>query len=112
MSQPTCPAVGNWQALLEDGTSGDEAQVLEAHLETCVGCQQTLLTLAADRGAWEDAARGLGNQVRQEPALRGVVQRLIREEHLAADHDLSFLRPADRPALLGLLGPYEAEEEI
>lgn len=112
MRHPTCPDIGNLQSLLDDGGGGDEALDLVAHLETCADCRQTLMTLAADPDLWEDAARGLVKRVGKEPALRGVVQRLKSESLAAADDDLSFLQPPEKPGLLGMLGPYEVEEEI
>jgi serine/threonine protein kinase/predicted RNA-binding Zn-ribbon protein involved in translation (DUF1610 family) len=112
MSHRACPDIGNWQSLLEDGSGGEASVELIAHLETCADCRQALETLAADPGAWEDAARGLEKRMRKEPALRGVLERLKSEELPAPDDDLAFLRPADKTGLLGMLGPYEVEEEI
>lgn len=111
MSQSTCPDPRNWQALLDED-DGDGALELAAHLETCADCQQTLETLVARPGGWEDAARGLEKGVRAEPAVRGLLEQLKREEYLPAEDDLSFLHPADQPGLLGMLGPYEVEAEI
>ncbi len=113
MTQPTCPDVRNLQALLEAAASGDEPDEVVRHLETCASCQQTLECLSADPGSWEAIAHGLGQPARREPALWQAVEQLKREEPLSADAgELPFLRPADQPGLLGLLGPYEVQEVI
>jgi serine/threonine-protein kinase len=112
MSRRACPDLANLQCLLDDRADGDTSVDLVAHLETCADCQQTLETLAADPGAWEDVVHGVAKRIRKDPALRDVMERLKMEELPAADADLSFLLPADQPGLLGMLGPYEVEEEI
>ncbi len=112
-NRPVCPSVGNLEVLLDE--SGPEAELNELfrHLEDCARCQQTLETLAADRSAWENTAPGLVESVRQEPALRRVMEHLTNEEFAVADEDeLLFLRPTDRPGLLGIFGPYEVLAEI
>lgn len=38
----TCPAFDRLQALIDDQLSSPEVQAVEAHVETCVGCQQAL----------------------------------------------------------------------
>jgi len=113
MTRMSCPDVSDWQALLgETGTEG-EPDDLVRHLEACADCQGTLQALAAESTVWEDAARGLGDGARGEAALRRVVERLKTEDFPPpGDEDLSFLRPADRPGLLGLLGRYEVQEVI
>src|SRR5262249_58740122 len=60
--------------------------------------------------AWESTTRGLLDAVRKEPALQCLVERLKSEEIQTTD--LSFLRKGDRPGLIGLLGPYEVQQEI
>jgi serine/threonine-protein kinase len=116
MSRTACPDVHNWQGLLEEGRTGGDPDELARHLETCAACQNTLETLAAGPAVWDDAAQALGDQARQagpEPALRDLVERLKREQPPAGGtDDLSFLRPADKPGLLGLLGGYEVREVI
>jgi serine/threonine-protein kinase len=113
VTEPTCPDVRNLQALLEADGPGDEPDEVVRHLETCASCQQTLEDLSADLGNWEALAHGLGQPARREQALRQVVEQLKREEPMPADAgELPFLRPADQPGLLGLLGPYEVQEVI
>jgi serine/threonine protein kinase len=112
MSPPACPDIGHLQDLLEEGSGRDDALDVEAHLETCADCRHALLTLAADADAWVDAARGLEKRARHEPTLHTLLERLKNEEFLPVEDDLSFLYPAHKPGLLGMLGPYEVEEEI
>src|ERR1700722_15801827 len=109
----TCPDISNLQSLLENRAGGDESTEMVAHLETCAGCQQTLESLAANPCAWEDAARGMVKRSHTESALRGMVERLKNEKPVPAEDDLSlFLSPADKPGLLGMLGPYEVVDQI
>jgi hypothetical protein len=112
MSGAACPDVGSLQALLQTtGGSGEPDEVVR-HLETCAACQRTLEDLAAEPGLWHDTAAGLMDSARGEPALRQVMQQLQSEEPPSAGDDLPFLRPADKPGLLGMLGAYEVQEEI
>src|SRR5581483_812355 len=113
MTQATCPDAGHLQALLEDGLSGDESAEVVQHLETCAECQRTLEVLAGDRVVWDSIARGLVDNSRENVALRRLMEGLKSEPILPADdNDFSFLRPTDRPDLLGLLGQYEVQEVI
>ena len=112
MTSSSCPAVRSWQALLEESGPAGEFDELVGHLETCADCRHTLETLAADPTLWRDTAQDLCDTAWEEPALLQVMDRLKREEPLSEDDDLSFLQPTDRPELLGLLGPYEIQEEI
>jgi serine/threonine-protein kinase len=107
----TCPDVRDLQALLEGagGEPGDWAD----HLEGCDSCQQALESLTAAPPAWQLTARGLEDAARGEPALRRMVERLKSGEPPPGDDgDLSFLRPADSPGVIGWLGPYEVREEV
>src|SRR5215470_7538382 len=111
MTRVTCPDAGNWRALLEAGAGG-ESDELARHLETCPDCQRTLQAAAAEPAFWEDA-HGLEDAARDEPALRLVVERLKSEAPPPPeDEELPFLRPAERPGVLGLLGRYEVQEEV
>ncbi len=113
LTMTKCPDIRNLQALLDDAAPGSETGDVLGHLETCVHCQHTLETLVADPGAWDDAAQGLANCQEQEPALRHMVERLQGEDFAAASrHEITFLRPTDKPSLLGLFGPYEVLEVI
>jgi hypothetical protein len=113
MTQTLCPGGRRLQALLEEGEAGDEADELVHHLESCSACQETLQDLAAPPHLWVCAAWGLTDKARAEPALHRLVWRLKEEDPLPAeDGGPSFLRPTDKPGLLGLLGRYEVQEEI
>jgi serine/threonine-protein kinase len=113
MAPVRCPDPGTLRALLSEGGRGGEPDEVVRHLETCADCQRTLETLAAEPALWEETARGLVDGLREEPALHRLVEQLRSAEPVPADEpDVSFLRPADRPGLLGLLGPYEVQEEI
>jgi serine/threonine protein kinase len=112
MTARACPDVGSWQALL-DGAEAAEPDDLVGHLETCADCRRTLEALAADPSAWQDA-RSLAQERRPaaETALLLRVTERLKGDLPPSAEDLSFLRPADKPGLLGLLGPYEVQEEI
>ncbi|HEY7423472.1 MAG TPA: protein kinase, partial [Gemmataceae bacterium] len=113
MTQTLCPGGRRLQARREEGEAGDEADELVHHLESCSACQETLQDLAAPPHLWVCAAWGLTDKARAEPALHRLVWRLKEEDPLPAeDGGPSFLRPTDKPGLLGLLGRYEVQEEI
>jgi serine/threonine protein kinase len=114
MTSSPCPDISDLQAVLEEnGGTEREADDLYHHLDSCVVCQQVIEGLAADPAVWDETARGLKERSGQEPALTRVVEQLKNEDPLPIDDtDLSFLRPTDRPGLLGLLGQYEVQEEI
>src|ERR1700722_12727082 len=118
MSAPAdCPGMERWQALLSAALPPDQCEPCERHLESCPVCQERL-----DRAVEGDAllrlARGVGDPtaVPADAALSQILERLhetkspLRAEEEPAD--LYFLRPADRPGVLGLLGNYEVEEGI
>ncbi len=112
MTRASCPDIRRWQALL-DNSAGEEAggDVTE-HLESCGACQQCLEILAAEPVVWQDTQH-LAERSRDEPALAQMVQRLKNDASLRTDDlDLSFLVATDNPSLLGVLGPYEVQEEI
>jgi serine/threonine-protein kinase len=109
MLRASCPDVRTLEALLGADGVGSEPEELVRHLETCVECQHLLQTLAADATVWEDAADGLCSTAREEAALRELLAQLKGE---APAVELSFLHPSAKPGLLGLLGPYEVQEEI
>ena len=107
-----CPNLQTLQALLGE-TETDSGEEMLAHLECCKACQDALDTLAGDSAAWQLTATGLAEPTRHESALRDIVRRLKDEELLYADDDdFSFLHPADKPGVLGLLGQYEIQEQI
>src|SRR5437763_10924412 len=111
----SCPDPARWRALLADALPPAEADVLNAHLETCPGCQHALETCAAQSVCWQGTARHLGTAPAVEPSLRRVIDRLRHDpEHMTAADDgpeppLDFLDPPDSPDQLGRLGPYQVQ---
>jgi serine/threonine protein kinase len=108
-----------WQALLGDALAPDEREQCERHLESCAACQERLHR-AEECG---EALRGLGRRlgdptlVPADPTLVQVLERLHEgpgpsRTPPAEAPDLFFLRPADRPGVLGMLGGYEVREVI
>jgi serine/threonine protein kinase len=116
---PECPEVECLQALLADALPPDQQERCERHLKACPACQERL-----------DRAEECGDQLRRlsqevgdptaapaDPALRQVLERLhdVRSSPWsgrAEPVDLYFLRPSDRPGVLGTLGGYEVEGVI
>ncbi|HEV3080981.1 MAG TPA: serine/threonine-protein kinase, partial [Gemmataceae bacterium] len=114
-----CPAIESWQALFEDALPSDQRERYERHLEACVACQERL----DQAEECEDLLRATGRRIGDptvapaNPSLIQVLKRLREEKcpdgtALAEPADLYFLRPAERPGLLGTLGPYEVQEVI
>jgi serine/threonine protein kinase/predicted RNA-binding Zn-ribbon protein involved in translation (DUF1610 family) len=113
MVQGICPSGQRLQALLDDEGARGEVDELVHHLENCLDCQETLQELAAPSDVWTCMAWSLRNEARMEPALHRLVGQLKEEDPLPGeDGGLSFLRPTDKPDLLGLLDHYEVREEI
>jgi WD40 repeat protein/serine/threonine protein kinase len=114
-----CPAPECWQALLDDTFPADRRADYERHLEACPACQERL-----DRsGECDDTLRALvrrGGRVADAPADPTLVlflERLYEGKGLDRPTggdaaDLSFLRPGERPGILGRLGAYEVRELI
>jgi Protein kinase domain len=102
------------QTLLETDEAGaEECKDFLGHLESCTRCQNALETLAGDTAAWGFTATGLGQPERYEAALLDLMDRLKDQDFVGADDDnFSFLQPADKAGLLGLLGDYEIQEQI
>src|SRR5207302_1433838 len=116
-----CPQVGDWQEMLGGGLAGDRQEALQAHLETCADCQQTLEECAAGGEAWAHAARHLGGAPPAgDAAYRQALAKLEREADdppaaeapSVAEWTLDFLTPCDRPGVLGQLGHYDVLEVL
>ncbi len=114
-----CPGIDRWQALLDHVVAADERERLERHLESCPACQDQLER--TEEG--EETLRRLGRQVGDPTTTvpdRALTQilRLLHDEKVldrptpADPADLYYLRPSDRPDLLGLLGDYEVQAVI
>jgi serine/threonine protein kinase len=115
---PDCPEFDCWLAALDATPPAGQRERFERHLESCVACQARLDRV--EEG--EDALRRLGRQVGDptlapaDPTLIQVLERLHEvksgDRPPAEPADLYFLRPADRPGVLGTLGEYEVREVI
>ncbi|HWG45897.1 MAG TPA: protein kinase [Gemmataceae bacterium] len=114
-----CPAIECWQALLGDTVAATERENYERHLESCPTCQERLRRIEED----EDGLRTLGRRVGDptvvpaDPTLLQILTRLHGTKAPARiaplePTDLYFLRPSEKPGILGLLGDYEVLEVI
>jgi WD40 repeat protein/tRNA A-37 threonylcarbamoyl transferase component Bud32 len=120
--QASCPDAVRWRELLDGTLPHRDQRALDAHLEACASCQQTLEELAADRRVWSGAARHLGQRRRDDEAgLLRVVADLEAavgaagtptEPSLDRETSLDFLDPPEKPGQLGRLGPYEVLEVL
>jgi hypothetical protein len=112
-----CPELDCWQALFDDAVEPSQRQAFEHHLETCRACQERIHQAEDNRDGLLTTVRQLASSPTEPhaPDLDGFLERLRGVKsalHPQQTADLTFLRPADRPALLGLLGPYEVLEVI
>jgi uncharacterized protein (TIGR03067 family) len=98
-----------------------ERSELVGHLEGCERCQKVLEDLAAAPAAWSRGIRDIGQaQPAGGEALRRVMEKLKASAHadtgaggeVEAEVRLDFLSPADKPGLLGRLGPYDITQVI
>jgi serine/threonine protein kinase len=114
-----CPGIESLHALFSGTLQADERERAERHLESCEVCQGQL-DQAEECG---DPLLRLGRQVgdptvaASDPTLTHVLERLheVRSSMragLTEPADLFFLRPSDRPDVLGMLGHYEVSEVI
>jgi serine/threonine protein kinase len=114
-----CPPLEDWQALFADALPSDRRPSYERHLEACAACQYLLDRDDTSEDSLRTTGRRLGNPTiaPPNPSLIHVLTRLHEERgptgpDFAEPADLYFLRPAERPDLLGTLGPYEVQEVI
>jgi uncharacterized protein (TIGR03067 family) len=116
--QTSCPEPRRWRGLLEGTLPEPEQAELNAHLETCADCQQTLEGLAAEGESWLAAVRDLGQveESQVEPALRqaldelqGDLGRITTQAQTAGGEEitLDFLAPSAKPGALGRLDHYD-----
>ena len=120
MSAPAdCPGTECWQALLSGALPPDQREQCERHLEACPACQERLDWAVEGGDALLRLARAVGDPTTApaDPAISKVVARLHQTPSPTgaagtAAADLYFLRPSDRPDVLGLLGEYEVHEVI
>jgi serine/threonine protein kinase/WD40 repeat protein len=118
-----CLQFASWPRLLGDTLPPDERTRYEQHLEGCPVCQDQLDRCDECEDAWRKLARLIGDPtvIPADPTLTLVLERAnstfsdFERRTPNPDHDpfdLYFLRPADRPELLGTLGAYEVQEVI
>jgi serine/threonine-protein kinase len=113
-----CPASTSWQLLFADSVPADERERFERHLESCPACQARLDRAAEDEDLL-DLAREVGDPTlaQADTTLVQVVDQLLKAKGANSSTaveavDLSFLRPGDRPDLLGTLAGYEVRGVI
>ena len=113
-----CPEMDCWNEWIDLDLVPEQLEAFARHLESCAVCQERL-----DRsGEDESVLRQLANQIGDptlapaDPTLSQVIKQLHAVEYADWSSgeavDLYFLRPADRPDVLGLLGAYEVREVI
>jgi serine/threonine protein kinase len=112
-----CPGLEDWRALVAADLPPDQQERCQRHLESCPTCQAHL-----DRteGGGDDLlrlARRVGDPTLApaDPSLVQVLEWLCEGTGRAAPAepvDLPFLRPADKPGVLGTLGAYEVQGVI
>jgi serine/threonine protein kinase len=119
LASPDCPGIETWQTVLRAALAPDERKRWEGHLEACPACREQLDRMTGGPDDLVRLARQVGDPTAapRDTALGQVVKQLLAEKPAgrpAAPRpvDLSFLLPADRPGVLGLLGPYEVEEVL
>jgi WD40 repeat protein len=120
MSVPLdCPGSECWEAFLAATLPPDHRERCERHLESCTACQERLDRAGQCADELLQLAREVGDPTvaPADPTLSEVLERLHDVKVASGPApgepaDLYFLRPADRPELLGALGDYEVQELI
>jgi serine/threonine protein kinase len=114
-----CAVLDRWETLLDAALPEDQRERYERHLESCGTCQARLDQAETGGGALVALARQLGDPTLAptDAALSHALDRLhdVKSPLRAftvEPADLYFLRPADEPGLLGMLGNYEVQEVI
>jgi len=114
-----CPGIECWQALFGNTVTPDQREHYERHLASCPACQERLDRAVECEGTLRRLGRKVGDPtlVPADPTLQQVLERLQETKYpdrntLGEPADLYFLRPADRPGVLGMLGAYEVQEVI
>ncbi len=112
-----CPGTEGWQSLLDLDLAPDQLSRWERHLQLCPACQDRLDRAAADEEEFRKWARRLGDPTAAptDPTLIKLLERLKEGKGPPAPvdaADLYFLRPSDRPGVLGTLGGYEVLEVV
>jgi hypothetical protein len=102
--------------LFDEEAATEEWQRYEEHLESCPVCQERLDRGDVCREAWRRLGRRDGDPTLRpaDPRLVEIVERLHEEQGrgpsgVRGGEGWYFLRPTDRPDLLGTLGRYEVQ---
>ncbi len=114
-----CPGNEYCQALLDGTMPAQQQEPFEQHLSSCPACQARLDVALSRDAALVQLGRDVGDPT-ETPTDSTLVQMLEELADVPAlgvaarpgAVDLYFLRPAERPGLLGLLGAYEVQEVI
>src|SRR5262245_23216092 len=116
MSAPLqCPEFESWEVLLDDEAPSGEWDRYERHLEACRACQARLDRAEGQPEMLRRVGQQFGDPTRVpcDPTLTRVLERLLEGKPAGRPAaDLYFLRPSERPDLLGTLGDYEVTEVI
>jgi eukaryotic-like serine/threonine-protein kinase len=114
-----CPDLASWQTLFGEDAPPEEVELYERHLESCPACQERLDRGEVCREAWRRLGRRDGDPTLfpTDPWVLQVLDRLREGKgrepsSVGGAADLYFLRPGDRPGVLGTLGAYEVREVI
>jgi serine/threonine protein kinase/formylglycine-generating enzyme required for sulfatase activity len=111
-----CPQPHQLKQMLDDALPPEEVASIQAHLEGCAGCLETIERLAAGANTWDKAAQNLGEQpTHAETALFDAVEELrdnvsatqAENGRPPAEEDLSFLSPSQKPGSIGRLDEFE-----
>jgi serine/threonine protein kinase len=125
-----CPELDGWQALFDGPAPPDQWERCERHLESCPACQDRLRRAQARGDVLWELGREFGDPTAlpADPTLSQYLDQLREAtptfssflSHTATEGegggaepaDLYFLRPANRPGILGTLGGYEVQGVI
>jgi serine/threonine protein kinase len=134
-----CPAPARLQQLVAGQVAPAEQVAINRHVQQCQHCQQVLEALVSPGDSWPDTAKKIGaGRPAPGEALRKVMDSLKRAAHadpiVAGPSEYpgkkpsqpqtrgetgafaivppGLLSPAERPDLLGMLGPYEIQSVI
>jgi serine/threonine protein kinase len=114
-----CPDIEFWQTLFGDPVPADGWDEYERHLECCAVCPQRLHQADECGGELRELARQIGDPTAgpPPPSLTRMLDRLRENQSsgqaaTSEPPDLYFLRPSDRPGVLGLLDDYQVQEVI
>ena len=116
----SCPHLKSWQSLLQGSLSETEQAELNAHLESCPTCQQTLEGLVASQESWSGTAEELNRSPLDPTGKLGEVMARLKAQttgtetlahpEIGPGTDLNFLQPSEQPGHLGRLKHYEILE--